>query len=298
MKRLSHVIIGILLLACGLGGAACRSSATSISQSAATPECLVDITGAVAPAALPPLRCGALPADIRERLAASGARFITLGQDAYAVVLLPLNNEPAARQRIVIGLPGSFDCAESVLLGWQKATAEQPPVLAAIQYGGNAAADDPEAVYQAIIRLLANLRQQCDLAEAAAFLYGFSRGAKYVYALAALDRAAPDRRHFRAFLADSGGWFDAVMPPPAALTAALDAGGRPFAGASFWLYCGGQDQGKCTAMAQAVAALEKGGAKVDRFYQDPEGRHGLLPFRDTAGSPAAIRELLEYSDSY
>jgi len=298
MKRLAHVTIGILLLACGLAGAACRSNDTSISQSATGPECLVDFTGVVAPAALPPMRCGALPADTRERLAASGARFLALGQDAYAVVLLPPANEPAARQRIVIGLPGSFDCAEGVLLGWQKATAEQPPVLAAVQYGGNAAADDPEALYQTIVRLLVNLRQQCGLAEAVAFLYGFSRGAKYVYALAALDRAAPDRRHFRSFLADSGGWFDAVMPPPSALTAALDAGGRPFAGASFWLYCGGRDQGKCADMAQAVAALKKGGAKVDRFHQDPEGRHGLLPFRDAAGSPAAIRELLEYLKSF
>jgi len=217
---------------------------------------------------------------VLESLAGQGASAIPLGGSRFYIAWFPEGWESQAQRVLIVTLHGSGGCAERMYRWWARPAAEHGYALIALQYAwlneaGEQVFSDAEGIYADLKAIFTSLAEHCPLEGAVVVLHGFSRGSARVFELALLDRAEDGLKLFSAFIADSGtGLAETGGELPKLLAAAPpDA----YAGATFWLYCGGRDHGgkTCGDMRILGPWLEEHGATVVTYRYEPGG-HGIF----------------------
>jgi hypothetical protein len=164
---------------------------------------------------------------------------------------------------------------------WHRTAPLHHYAVIAVQYAeedprGRHRFDDSRALYRLLRRTLARLGRHTPLDGVPLILHGFSRGSARVFELAAMDRAPDGMRAFSAFIADSGTVFPEYR---GRLSPYLEGiGPDAYAGARFWLYCGGRDHGgrTCRGLSRMARFVRAHGGRVDTLYRYPPGGHGIF----------------------
>jgi hypothetical protein len=212
-----------------------------------------------------------------------GAQAVSSRDDrSFALVWRPAA-EPAGW---IVTLHGSHSWAHDEIVIWQPLAARRQLGIIALQwwFGGGESTEDyytpPE-----LRRELETLMAQAGARRDNVVLHGFSRASANLYALVAMDRSLPAPL-FTHVIANAGG-MSAGYPPNRAIEA---SGGTPFAGTSWWLYCGGNDANPdrdgCPAMSRSQEWLARLGGKAE-LHEDAGGDHGGF-HRRIANAEAAL----------
>jgi hypothetical protein len=239
--------------------------------------------------------------DFRPRVLAAGGSLFPVGDNRYFVVSVPENIDPSAPPPIVFLFHNSVDPAEEPWLYWHGAGGTERFALVSMEFKDNNREGDP---YDSDATILKNSRAvyrelstHCPVAGAPVLYYGMSGGAITSFGLAAVD-GRDGSRFFEAYIADSGGWPLRRVSSPSAL-AVLESEEKILRGAKFWIYCGGTDRDKCAEMKEIAKILRRRGAKIDRFFKDDIGKHGMFtPVEGRRPPSEPVRAMWNYIESF
>jgi hypothetical protein len=210
-----------------------------------------------------------------------GGGVIPLGDNRFFIAWFPPSWENHPDRRLVVTLHGNGGCAERMFTFWHRTASLHDYGFIALQYAeessrGRYRFDDSRAIYRLLRRALGILRRHVPLEGVPLILHGFSRGSARVFELAAMDRAPGGMHAFSAFIADSGTVFPEYR---GRLSPYLERiGPDAYAGARFWLYCGGRDHGgrTCRGLARMARFVRAHSGTVDTLYRYPPGGHGIF----------------------
>jgi len=240
-------------------------------------------------------------AAILNSVAADGAAAIPLGDNRFFIARFPDDWERLDDRTLIVALHGNGGCTERMYQWWSKPAAQHHYALVTLEYAEADATteegyafDDAPQVYERLRTALDLLAAHCPLDHTKIIYHGFSRGSALSFPLAMMDRSEEGSKLFAAFISDSGTEFPDTggQVPDYLQTAPADA----YAGARFWLYCGGRDhEGKtCEGMKRMGPLLDEHGAEVATYRYEPGG-HGIFATVKPGGPTSpALDALLEY----
>ncbi|WP_374356745.1 hypothetical protein [Chitinimonas sp.] len=197
----------------------------------------------------------------------------TSDNKAFTLWWQPSSSAPTA---VIVSLHGHASWAFDEFYLWHPYAKTRNYAVLALQWwfgGGDTTSDyyQPSEMYP----LVAAILKQKGIAPGQALLHGYSRGSANSYAMAALDSNSANR-YFGTVLSNAGGAVSGF--PPNDEIAAGKFGALPFSGLKWIMYCGEKDatpdRDGCPAMNKARDWVQKYGATVSLFIDDPNGDHG------------------------
>lgn len=210
----------------------------------------------------------------------AGARIVNLeDRGTFFLVWVPDGYSQLTHKRVMVAVHGSEGTAYAEAQDELVMAREYGYAIVGVQWwlGHDEAYLEPSEVYDIIDIALRYMKFKYGSELNKVAYEGFSRGSSISYEVTFWDR----KRHTKYFaltISHSGG-----MPPEAPTPffqrlLAGDYGAAPFAHTHFFMYCGLKDEEwgpeQCRYMHNAKEIIERYGAKIERFIEDPEGAHG------------------------
>lgn len=209
-------------------------------------------------------------------LVSKGAEFTnTTDNKSFTVWWTPTNvGRPAG---VIVVLHGHANYATSAAYLWQPYAEKYGYALLTLQWwfgGGEATSDyyEPGQMYP----LISDILKAKGVTPGTVLFAGFSRGSANSYAVTVLDATSTGQRYFGLTFSDSGS-AQLGYPPNQQIDSGV-YGTKPFADLKWAMYCGEKDPDPtgsgCSGMTASKNWVEKLGAKVVLFIDDPMGDHG------------------------
>lgn len=199
----------------------------------------------------------------------------------YYAMWFPSNWATTSPRRVMVGLHGTGGAPETEWnTDWKTIVSQKNWAYVGLKYVDDSTGvhDEDDVIYSNLKALIDDLR-----GSAQTFPVGY--------------RDLKDRKLFKAFGSNSGAWQPGTPMVPTLEAVVARRETNAFAGANYWMYCGGQDmvQGypMCDGLRGAATFVTAYGGHVERLYEDPAGGHGgLAKNADAWGAMMAYFESL------
>ncbi len=225
--------------------------------------------------------------EIREEIKAAGGGLFALNETQYFIIWIPEDWDETSQTLTILANNGRQVFAEEMWRYWLEIAEENSFILIALHYYDapieeTLNIETEESIVDVAYAVLEESSAHCPISKEHTAFYGYSFGSSEIPDLALYSYLKNPNKRFASFLIDSGA-------PLAEFKIDNDA---PYlSGAHFWMYCGRNDGDMCDQMTSLQSSILSYGGRIDAFYRDSTGGHGLF------GSPtsaAIINELVNY----
>lgn len=225
--------------------------------------------------------------EIREEIKAAGGGLFGINETQYYIVWTPENWEEGDQTLTILANNGRMTFAEEMWSYWREIAEDNSFILVTLQYYDapieeTSGIEAEESIVDLAYAVLEESSAHCPISKERTAFYGYSFGSTQIPDLALYSYLTDPNKRFATYIIDSGA-------PLAEFKIDLD---DPYlTGARFWMYCGEKDGDICEQMTDLQNFILSYGGRIDAFYRDPTGGHGLF------GSPTAaeiMTALIDY----